>query len=517
MRPRSPFSLLPALILALPCCAHPPQRSAAERLAPLLLEVLRFPTVEGNAAAQAAQKQWLFRTAAGLGLTARDAGKVTEIELPGPPGAPVLGLVVHGDVQPVDDRGWTVPPFAGVLRDGMVYGRGAADDKGPLVQALLAMQALAATRRTHTIRLLVGSDEESGSSDMKEYLAGHEPPAYSLVLDSDFPVVVGEKAWDGLATIADDRERGEPREWEVVDLEAGLAPSIVPDRARLVLRWKDGPPRWDALKARLFARPPDDGTTLELAERLQELELLVHGRSAHAGVNLAGGRNALVSLAHLAADELPACGARDVLQWAAFAGSGLHGEALGLASLADSGWGGWSVNVAQITRHPKLPPEAQGKLTLVINLRRPPPLTAAQSRAHLFEQVKEFNARTGTALIAAEYYFQDTPLVFDRNGKLVQRLLADYRRATGDNAPPTVSGGGTYAKRIPRAIAFGMWFAKAPYPGHDADEKIPLVDLQRGLVVLVETLRDLATTAPMVEPFQPEAAPKAGPSTAEPR
>jgi succinyl-diaminopimelate desuccinylase len=92
----------------------------------------------------------------------------------------------------VEPDTWSVPPFAGVTRDGQVFGRGAADDKGPLVQALLAMRALQATRvpRMQTIRLLVGSDEESGSSDMRDYLRDHAAPGLSLVLDSAFPVVV---------------------------------------------------------------------------------------------------------------------------------------------------------------------------------------------------------------------------------------------------------------------------------------------------------------------------------------
>ena len=109
---------------------------------------------------------------------------MTEIELPGPPGAPVLGLVVHGDVQPVEESHWKTPPFAGVVREGKIFGRGAADDKGPMVQALLAMHALREEKRTHTVRLLVGSDEESANNDMKTYLASHAPPDYSLVLDS---------------------------------------------------------------------------------------------------------------------------------------------------------------------------------------------------------------------------------------------------------------------------------------------------------------------------------------------
>src|SRR5205814_8461323 len=158
---------------------------------------------------------------------------VVEIEPSGPPAAPVLGLMVHGDVQPVDADAWSFPPFAARVKDGYVYGRGSADDKGPLVQALLALHALreSGIARTHTVRLLVGSDEESANQDIAEYLKTHRPPDYSLVLDSAFSVVVGEKAWNllTLTTPLDDRAGGKAFSYRVVDLEAGLAPSIVPD------------------------------------------------------------------------------------------------------------------------------------------------------------------------------------------------------------------------------------------------------------------------------------------------
>ncbi len=464
-----------ALLLAAAACASAPRpRPERSRLEPLLLEAIRFPTVAGDDQARIGQQQWLLRTAGSLGLSARDAGPVTEIELPGPEGAPILGLVVHGDVQPVDAAQWTVPPFAGVARDGVVYGRGAADDKGPL---------------------LVGSDEESGSTDIGIYLRSHAPPTYSLVLDSEFPVVVGEKAWDGLAVLPANLDPGSDKPWRIEEIDAGLAPSIVPDRARLTLRWRDGPPAWETLEQRLQARTPDPGTTLKLVRREGLLEMAVQGRSAHAGVNVEGGRNALVSLARIVSGELPDCALADLLAFAAFAGADRRGTAMGLDTLAAPGWGGWTVNVATLRKEPRL----EGKLGLVINLRRPPPLSAAQSRELLFAQVRKFSNR----LEPAEFYLRDEPLVFDRDAKIVKRLMDIYARATGERPPPAISGGGTYAKRLPDAIAFGMWFPGKPYTGHDVDEQIAEADLQRGLDVLIEALRDLAAGPPMRDPFRP--------------
>ena len=473
----------------------------ATRAPQLLAEAIRFPTFEDNPTMHAAQKQWLLRTAASLGLEGRDAGLVTEIDLPGPTGAPVLGLIVHGDVQPVEEKSWKVPPWTGIVRDGAVWGRGAADDKGPMVQALLAMSALktAGPARTHTVRLLVGSDEESKNLDLKSYLEKHPAPDLSLVLDSAFPVVVGEKAWDGLTVSADFGERAPSKPWSVGLVEAGISPSIVPDWARLILRWREGEPQWDDLAKRLAARTPSTGTRLQILRQAAELEVVVRGRAAHGGMNLEGGRNALVSLARIVEGELPPGGVDDLLAFARLAGKDLHGVSLGLPQ---DRWGGYSVNVATLTTRTSLAPEETGKLTLVVNLRRPPPLTAEQARARLEAVVREFAKERG-AQVRAGGFFEDEPLAFDPQAKIVRRLMAAYARATGRNDPPAISGGGTYAKRVPNAIAFGMWFPGKPYPGHDTDEHIPVADLKLGAHVLIEALVDIACGAPMQKPFAP--------------
>ena len=492
----SVFRELPAVFVALAtlsCASGQKVKSSYDQLAPMLAEVIRFQTVAGNDGARKAQQQWVMRTAAALGLVARDAGPVTEIELPGPPGAPILGLIVHGDVQPVDDKQWTLPPFAGVVQDGAVLGRGAADDKGPLVQALLAMHELKDSPRSMTVRLMVGSDEESGSSDMKTYLASHEPPAYSLVLDSEFPVVVGEKAWDGLAVLPASDAQANDKPWNIGAVDAGLAPSIVPDVAKLTLHWRDGAPKWEPLEQRLQAKPFDEGTTLELHARGSDLDISMHGRAAHAGVSLATGRNALISLAHVLDGELPDCALTDLLR---FAGQiDQRGASFGLADKVQPSWGSYAVNVATLR------PEKRfgDKLALVINLRRPPPFTGPEAREWDFAKVKTFSPR----LVPQEVYFGDEPLVFDPNAKLVKRLMDDYAKAADERPPPAISGGGTYAKRVPNSIAFGMWFPGKPYPGHGADEQITVADLRRGFDVLLFTLRDLLGNPPLHEPFSP--------------
>ncbi len=478
----------------------------ARRAVPLLQEVLRFPTVAGNEKARKDQQAWLLKLGAELGFTVRDAGKVTEIELPGPEGSPVLGLVVHGDVQPVDEKAWSIPPFQGALKNGKVLGRGAADDKGPIVQALLAMKALKETHAplTYTLRLLVGSDEESSNLDMAEYLKTHAAPAFSLVLDSAFPVVVGEKGWNALWLDSKLDSRVENQN-QVTRLEAGLATSIVPDRASILILGAKHSIGGDAgFQNRLSREMPKvaPGTKSFVVELPgDDLAIEVHGKSAHAGVNIEGGRNALVALAKLMEGRLPKSVADDLLAFARLAGQDLYGTGLGLTENHPV-FGRMAVNVATLKPNLDAAGKPDGTTRLTINIRRTPVMTGPQLKAHLEKTVSEFNARSGAKLVMGGF-FDDDPLIFDPNGKLVKRLLTAYTKATGKAEPPAISGGGTYAKRIPNAIAFGMWFPGQPYPGHDVDEQIPVVDLHRGVHVLLEALRDLACGKPLKEPFKP--------------
>ncbi len=79
-----------------------------------------------------------------------------------------LLLIAHSDVVPVDRTQWTTEPFAGVVKDGMIYGRGAEDDKSLLSAELAVLVELRqrGVKLNRDVILLSESDEEAGSSGM---------------------------------------------------------------------------------------------------------------------------------------------------------------------------------------------------------------------------------------------------------------------------------------------------------------------------------------------------------------
>lgn len=88
---------------------------------------------------------------------------------PDVPGAPTLLLYGHYDVQPPDPLNeWTSPPFEPTVRDGRIYARGAADDKG---QVFCFLKAIAACGQPPVnFRFLIEGQEESGSKVLFDLL-----------------------------------------------------------------------------------------------------------------------------------------------------------------------------------------------------------------------------------------------------------------------------------------------------------------------------------------------------------
>jgi acetylornithine deacetylase/succinyl-diaminopimelate desuccinylase-like protein len=94
-----------------------------------------------------------------LNLVARVRGSGT---------GPSLMLMAHTDVVPAPDADWTVPPFAGKLRDGLLIGRGAGDMKGELAARAVALATVARRRELPAgdVVLVAEADEERNTADV---------------------------------------------------------------------------------------------------------------------------------------------------------------------------------------------------------------------------------------------------------------------------------------------------------------------------------------------------------------
>ncbi len=92
----------------------------------------------------------------------------------GAPGKPTALVYGHYDVQPVDPLDeWETPPFEPAVRDGDVFARGAADDKGQVFVHLKAAEALLreSGRLPVNLKFLIEGEEEVGSEHLDAFIA----------------------------------------------------------------------------------------------------------------------------------------------------------------------------------------------------------------------------------------------------------------------------------------------------------------------------------------------------------
>jgi acetylornithine deacetylase/succinyl-diaminopimelate desuccinylase-like protein len=103
--------------------------------------------------------------------------------------APTLLIYGHYDVQPAEPlEQWTSPPFVGTVRDGRLYARGAADDKGQVWVHIKALEACLRTRGELPINIsmLIEGEEEVGSTSLPAFLEVHrERLACDYIVISD--------------------------------------------------------------------------------------------------------------------------------------------------------------------------------------------------------------------------------------------------------------------------------------------------------------------------------------------
>jgi acetylornithine deacetylase/succinyl-diaminopimelate desuccinylase-like protein len=110
----------------------------------------------------------------------------------GAPGAPTLLFYGHYDVQPVDPLDlWESPPFEATIRDGEIYARGSADDKGQVFMHFKAVEAHLKQngRLPVNMKFIIEGEEEVGSAHLDDFIRAHKSElSADVVVISDSPM-----------------------------------------------------------------------------------------------------------------------------------------------------------------------------------------------------------------------------------------------------------------------------------------------------------------------------------------
>lgn len=376
-------------------------------------------------------------------------------------GEEMLGVICHLDVVP-EGTGWKHPPYGAVLEDGILYGRGTLDDKGPAFAALYALAAIkeAGIPLRRRVRVILGTNEETGWGCMNYYKEHGEAPTLAFTPDGEYPVVNSEKGI--LHTTFEKRFESRLR------IKAGTRPNVVPGRLEAFIPCCPCKVKAAAEEAGL------DKFKFEIGEKDGGTQLTVIGLDAHASMPEHGLNSIQAAFTVLA--KLPLEGEDKVMvdTMHKALGMGLHGEDMGLDITDASG---------RLTLNPGVIDwNENGIVDFKIDVRHPITLSADDVKA----------AQTKALGMEITHEHAQHGLFVPADSELVSKLLDVYSERTGIKAEPLAIGGGTYARAFDNAVAFGVEIPGHPAPVHMPNEFISIEDLMFNAHMIADAILALA-------------------------
>lgn len=455
-------------------------------------EMVGFRTVAQDGLANALNPEfqkltaYLSAKAKELGFAFEDHGAVAVISAGAADATPEnrIGLIVHGDVQPVDPSKWAKDPFRldAETEPGKLLGRGTEDDKGPIATALYAMKAVAdrGLAPGKRIDLVVSYTEESDWVPFQEFLDGWTAPRLNVGLDAEYPVVVAEKGWCSIHLGIDPAEEAGkgPR---LASFSGGFFLSQVPEDAEASIAGSTAD-----LVARLIEAARRDAEVRYTFEPRGANELLVRARgvSAHSSTPW-DGKNAIAHLAALLASERWPDGqaARMVRLLSDLVGTGIYAEKFGKVGYEHPFMGKATLSLGTLKVE-------DGRLTAGLNLRRPVGRSKKEVEDSILEAVEAWSKTTRIPVtLKSDVY--DPHLVED--APHIPVLLGVFARYTGQSdAKPISIGGGTHARLLPNGVNFGPGMPGEVYTGHSEHEWIARDRMLLNLEMYTAMLAELA-------------------------
>lgn len=358
-----------------------------------------------------------------------------------------IGIWSHLDVVPAGGD-WLYSPFSMSVKDGCLIGRGVQDNKGPAIAVYYTLKYCEEKKllKNICVRQIFGCQEESGMGDVDYYLRHNKAPSYSFVADCGFPVCCGEKGICRITLESKEKIDG------ISMLQGGVVCNSVPDFAKAQLLIGGG-----------------------------KITISAEGIGGHAA-SPEGTVNAIGILAEKMKEHvLP-----EALEKAAVflykAGSNGYGEKIGIGC-EDEISGKLTCNAGVLSLE-------EGKIRLVLDIRYPITIAVKDILSKLTAKASKYG------FIVAEYS-DSKPYYMEKNHPFVQLLMDAWREQTGLDGEPYVMGGGTYARHIPNAVAFGtgmdrdlsaLGLPEGHGNCHGADETEVLENLINAIYIYVNAL-----------------------------
>lgn len=401
-----------------------------------------------------------------------------------------LGILAHLDVMP-EGIGWHFPAFDMTVSEDKIYGRGTADDKGPAIASLYALLAAKEIRPDlkKNVKLILGTDEECGSSDIAYYFSKEAPPKYVFSPDANFPVLNVEKGrlstrfgakW---SKKSNDLRTGDNHP-EVLSITGGERFNAVPFEAKAILRGISKDKNNDGFKysdLMTSIKETSKNTGISFSIRFpddEKCEITATGVNAH-GSTPEEGNNALTGLLRMLS-TLPLAESESGRVIKELYKMFPHGDTLGKAlgiDCFDELSGALSMNFS-ILNMDETGFEAGFDCRSAVSA----------NQDFIIQRLRERLESFGAMIINEGV---TPPHVVDKDSPFVQTLLKIYHDYTGKESYPTSTGGGTYVHDIKGGVGFGCVMPGVDNHMHGADEFAIISDLILSAKMFTQAIFDI--------------------------
>ncbi len=371
-------------------------------------------------------------------------------------GEPGLDILGHLDVVGVTDS-WSTDPFIMHNKEGVLYGRGVSDDKGPTLAALYGLRAVVelGLPLRSGVRVIMGTDEECGSSDIHYFynIKKMKSAPYTFTPDASFPVYNIEKGrYAPKFSKTWEPETCEPR---VIRVFGDFTTNIVPAKASAQIVGLSDQEITDLLGIR--------AQRLNVGFEVRDGVVTIRGVSSHAS-QPEQGNNALTALLVLLSSlPLAECASTEAIVRliSLFPHGDCHGAALGV-DMKDGISGRLSLAFSKIDLN-------STGVTGEFDSRVPACATDENCRQVIERRFADAGFTAEGRMSKCHYTPADTPFV--------QGLLKSYEEFTGLKGECLSMGGGTYVHEIEGGVAFGAVMPGVDTNMHGDDENIKLDEL----------------------------------------
>jgi len=381
-----------------------------------------------------------------------------------------LDILAHLDVVGAGE-GWNTDPFELTSCGDFVFGRGVCDDKGPALSAIYALRCVKdlGIELKHGCRLILGCDEEIGSSDLEYYFASQTSAPFTFSPDAAFPVCNAEKGRYRPEFVLE-LSPEDNAERRVIYFHSGIASNIVPEKAEAELCGV----KKSEIQKLASKLSESSGVRFDITENGKVTAITALGTSAHASTPYLGS-NALTAMLALIS-ELELCITPSSKALTALSRLMPHGETnastLGMR-MGDDKSGDLTLAFSMLELK-------DGRLCGRCDLRLPFCATEENTREVFESALKKVGFSVVGNVTKPHYVPSDSDFV--------TKLNDSFEKVTGEKGGTYSMGGGTYVHDIEGGVAFGAGFGGYECNEHGANEKMKTDDLLKAAAVFAAAI-----------------------------